>query len=330
MRFDQVLRVLKDSGMEGAHLKPVAREFTPDAAVKYCSKLLTRVEGYEPQEFGPIHTCQGKRTDLEGMVGMIKDGSNTRQLFEAAPDVFLKYASGINKAQLLYRKKRDQAQPPRVYLFYGPPGCGKTSKAVEIFDNDYWIPMVSKDAWFDGYNGQNHVLFDDYHGHIRLDHLLQLLDRYDVTVPIKGGSVVFNPEKIIFATNNHPAIWYNYQGRRDLYPALMRRFSNVLYWSDRQKLYEFVNPGGQADPERSDPFSVFWRGPDVDVDPLSRHPRINPNAYGNQAKPYGFMEDCPDWDTLPSRAYSYSRALPAVSILEEEGEDVLDAEIISQ
>lgn len=55
--------------------------------------------------------------------------------------------------------------------------------------------------WFDGYEGQEVAVFDDFRPWwCRFDYLLRLLDRYPMKVPIKGGFVNWIPEIIIITT----------------------------------------------------------------------------------------------------------------------------------
>ena len=74
-------------------------------------------------------------------------------------------------------------------------------------------------------------MLDDFCGaasHITLGFLLQLLDRYTVMVPTKGGFTWWIPEHVYVTTNVFPRDWYKWEGRLSQYRALARRFSEVL------------------------------------------------------------------------------------------------------
>lgn len=60
-----------------------------------------------------------------------------------------------------------------------------------------------------------------------LSYLLQLLDRYPITVEVKGSYAVLAATKIIVTTNIHPKLWYDYSQREEQYQALCRRFTTV-------------------------------------------------------------------------------------------------------
>lgn len=173
-------------------------------------------------------------------------------------------------------------EPPRVILHYGPTGSGKSFLARAAPDGitplesgvDYYVvspPSGSGGIWFDGYDGQSRVIFDDFNGatsHIRLDYLLQLLDKYPMSVPIKGGFVKWRPTTIIITTNLHPSEWYDYSGKhKEHYPALKRRFAEVLCFQRSDDPPPFPHKSlqpGRGGPLASGPvlteWDRFWRG----------------------------------------------------------------------
>ncbi len=111
-------------------------------------------------------------------------------------------------------------------------GVGKTTFVRDEWaDKDYWIIPLSRDGiWFDGYDGHEQVLLDDFAGGksgIRLVHLLRLLHPFPERVEVKGGHVWWNPSEIVITTNVHPNDWYVYVGRANQRLALKRRIAEV-------------------------------------------------------------------------------------------------------
>lgn len=248
-RFSFLKRLIPE-----AHWEP--RYGTRRQAFDYCRKEDSRKAG--PWQMGEFPTLDspgsgsGRRSDLLDFAKGIT-ATNIRAKALERPDVYLRYSSGMDRLALLQRPERDSV---KVTLHYGLPGTGKTRKAVEDSKNDYWVMPPTDGFWFDGYMGEGVAILDDFSGRsskVSLSHLLQILDRYTVPVPVKGSFTWWVPKHIIVTTNLHPNQWYDYSSREVHYRALKRRFTNVLY---------FDKPG--EDPE------------EIDIDQFFTHERIIP------------------------------------------------------
>lgn len=94
-----------------------------------------------------------------------------------------------------------------VSVYYGIPGSGKTRAAYEMGGDSLYVWPGGK--WFDGYNGERTVLFDDFGpGVIEYRFFLRLLDIYPIRTEVKGGYVWFRPERIIITTNLLIGDWF--------------------------------------------------------------------------------------------------------------------------
>lgn len=74
--------------------------------------------------------------------------------------------------------------------------------------------MIAQDGtiWWQGYKGEEVVLFDDYRGETNWSHMLRLCDMHATTEPKKGGDVVVNPSWIIFTSNEPWSLWVKWRG----------------------------------------------------------------------------------------------------------------------
>ena len=211
-----------------AHIEP--RRGSQAQARDYARKEDTRTEG--PFEFGEFIAAEpGKRNDVRAFRDAILSGKRKRELLEEYPECLQRYPKFVE----LVRSTIVQ-QPRiglRVHLLWGEPGLGKSRFAYESSDDLYTVP-IGKDLWFDGYDGQQALLLDDFSGEMKLVHLLRLLDIYPIQVPVKGAFVSLTATTIYITSNKHPRDWYDWGKHGEIrYRALMRRFHKITrYYLD--------------------------------------------------------------------------------------------------
>jgi hypothetical protein len=144
----------------------------------------------------------------------------------------------------------------KVILLYGPSGTGKTTWALAQ------APDVAKcdniaDGWFDPYNGEKHLLLDEFTGassKISLARFLTAIDRHKTQVAVKNGFSTVRAEFIYITTNIHPREWYSYEGRYSQYFGIQRRLDSIMVW---------LRHGGRsyAVPQGTEAFDFFFAGP---------------------------------------------------------------------
>lgn len=207
---------------------------TPQQARAYCMKETTRVPGGDVIERGSIVETQGKRNDLDDVYSMIKGGARMIDVLDAQPTSFMRYTRGIQAASHLLRTAAASTtlRDPEIIVVWGPPGSGKSKWVWDTYggENMYTLSLSGSAIWWDGYDGQETVLLDDYAGQIPFRSLLNYTDRYPVQCPVKGSMVWLAATRIIFTSNLHWSCWYQADPthRRDL-AALQRRISMVRH-----------------------------------------------------------------------------------------------------
>lgn len=169
-----------------AHFEPM--KGTPIQAIAYCKKDGDFQESGDPP-------AQGKRTDLAACCEMVKAGATSAEIATLHPTTFVVHQRGLValRAALLIPR----VDPPQVYWYYGDTGTGKTRKAFELGGpTSYFKPMDTQ--FWEGYAGQETCILDDLRQtSFPFDQLLRLLDRYPLTVSIKGTSCPFVSKRII-------------------------------------------------------------------------------------------------------------------------------------
>lgn len=223
---------------------------TGEQATAYCTKAETREEG--PWTFGDMASA-GRTTGCSAdFISSVKAGKRLRDVHDAFPEEVRKYPRYYQTLRALYPPPPRDG-PPEVILLIGPPGTGKSRY---VRDNcrpeDLFFKPVDANMWMDGYDLHPDVLLDDFAGaanHIALVNLLQLLDRYLVQVPIKGGFTWWQPDRIFITTNIHPRDWYDWTSRTEQWPALSRRITCVM---------EFHEEGCNDLHPKSEGWNNFW------------------------------------------------------------------------
>lgn len=177
----------------------------------YCTKEDSADPSCVPhfEEFGDIPE-QGKRTELENWCQAVVGGKRPR---DAVADKdwkylaqFVKFSSGYNRLLQVTIPKR--CDPPQVFWLYGPTGCGKSRKARQWYPKAFVYPKLSKQvAYFDGYDGEEAIIFDDFRKDTlpSFDLLLNITDRYSITGAVKGSFIELNLKYIVFTA---PIDWY--------------------------------------------------------------------------------------------------------------------------
>lgn len=170
---------------------------------------------------------QGERNDLKYASELITK-SDLYEVAKEMPTTFIKYYKGLTHYKFIMEKHTlPKNQDIKVHVIWGPPGCGKTYQCHLYDENLYNVPEPTKDGtvWFDGYDGERTILFDDFYGWIKYHTMLQLLDRYNMKLQVKGGFVNKAWTTVLITSNKPPEEWYPHIEDTS---ALMRRISKVI------------------------------------------------------------------------------------------------------
>lgn len=112
-------------------------------------------------------------------------------------------------------------------VFWGRTGSGKSRRAWEEAGQQAYSKDPRTKFWC-GYRNQECVVIDEFRGSIDVSHLLRWLDRYPVSVEIKGGAVPLSATRYWITSNLHPRQWYP-ELDNETVEALLRRLQIVMF-----------------------------------------------------------------------------------------------------
>lgn len=202
--------------LSNAHMEK--RKGTRDEAREYCRKSESRV--CEPIEWGVWESGgQGTRNDIDNLLKMVSENASLKEIIESDPKTYSKCRNTIKDYQFCcLKEKTKEYRKIEVEVIYGAAGTGKTRYCVEN-SKDYYKLDNDTTLWWDGYEGEETLIIDDFYGDIRYDKLLQILEGYQLRLPVKGGFTYANWKKVFITSNTAPNNWYI----DGLTPALKRR-----------------------------------------------------------------------------------------------------------
>lgn len=225
--FDTAQRfaaVKKMCGDDTAHVELPKKSLETNQ--KYCTKPESRIDG--PWEYGSPKT-QGQRTDLEKLAKQVIDLS--KPIVDTMidnPEMTIRYPRGIQTLRSAAMLKAGRSQRDvKVFVLIGDPGSGKTRHIYDKYKTEqvYKLTASTQSVWFDHYDGEQVLLIDDYKGWIPYTYLLNLLDRYPVSLPVKGGHT-YALWTEVYITSNYPVEnWYT--DRSFNREALLRRITQL-------------------------------------------------------------------------------------------------------
>lgn len=186
------------------------------------------------EEYGemPIER-QGARNDLADMYDMIKQGMDDVDILEQSPDYILHFDK-IDKVRqaLTFKKFKNVEREVQCSYIWGLTGTGKTSSIVRKYGYDNVYRVTDYKHPFDGYRGQDVLVFEEFRSDLPMKQMLQFLDRYPLELPARFYNRYACYTKV-YLISNEP-LSYQYPNMQHDEPrgfnAFLRRIKNVYYF----------------------------------------------------------------------------------------------------
>lgn len=226
-----------------------------------------------PQTFEENGECpkeeQGKRTDLNELYGMIKDGMSNYEILESNPGYMLKLDEIDTCRQVLRQEEfKNRFREVRTEYWYGQTGRGKTRTVMEAFGYENVYRVTDYQHPFDNYKGQDVMVFDEFRSSLKIQDMLNFLDGYPLDLPCRYNNKTACFTKVFIISNISLKEQYTdiQRAYEETWKAFLRRIDGVkvfekngpvFFSSVHDYLYgyrgEFVEINPDADPS---PFTV--------------------------------------------------------------------------
>lgn len=217
-----------------AHLEPV-RDLR--ASLAYVQKEDTRVRDEPPLVKGKISPGpgQGHRSDLDTLRSRILDGQET------ADELILSDTGAWRHSRLVgdlvsardRSRQEGKLRDVQVRVVFGDTGTGKTSAALtglQALGSVCRVTHWGGAGTFDGYDGQDSLVLDEFAGQPPLTELLTWLDVFPVTLDARYRARQAAFVRVVLCSNAPPWTWYPWAPKAQR-AALARRLHLVEEWS---------------------------------------------------------------------------------------------------
>lgn len=169
-------------------------------------------------ELGSVRDDQGKRKDIDCAIEVARETRDLKKVAMQFPKAVVTFGGGLQRFITLMALPRSFDVPVTVEVHFGASGTGKSyavTRALRdefgdanLMDNAYFKSM-GMGHWWDGYAGQQVVVFDEFRGAgIQFSELLKMMSPIPHMLPVKNASAQLVATRFLITSPVHPVNWY--------------------------------------------------------------------------------------------------------------------------
>lgn len=173
------------------------------AANDYVWKEETAIEpSVNRFELGERPIKRNDPDDWKKIAKLAKEGK-VDEIEEADAQIFMVHYRTIKLIAKDYMKKAEDLDSVCGVWMWGPPRMGKSTKVRSDYPGAY---NKTPDKWFDGYQNEDFVIFDDFDPdtakqHNMVRHMKIWTDKFAFTASVKGSAIAIRPKKFVITSN---------------------------------------------------------------------------------------------------------------------------------
>lgn len=155
------------------------------------------------EEFGELpEERQGERADMSKLYDLVKDGLSDFEIIDSNP----RYIQQLDKIEavrqiLRYESFKNVFRELDVSYISGETGSGKTRSVMETYGYQNVYRVTDYDHPFDGYKGQDVLVFEEFRSSLKIQDMLNYLDGYPCELPCRYNNKFACYTKVFLITN---------------------------------------------------------------------------------------------------------------------------------
>ncbi len=186
------------------------------------------------EEFGdmPVER-QGQRNDLIDLYDMIKQGLSNFDIIEENP-AYMMHIDKIERARQIVKEEKfkNVYRDLEVTYIWGDTGTGKTRSVMDQYGYENVYRITDYNHPFDSYKGQDVVIFEEFRSSLKIQEMLNYLDRYPLELPCRYLNKIACYTKVYIISNIPLTCQYDYiqQQYPETWEAFCRRIYNIQHF----------------------------------------------------------------------------------------------------
>lgn len=155
------------------------------------------------EEWGELPPDKSRsESQAEQIMQMVMEGKTNAQILREMPTAYSKI-NYIEQARqtLLQEQHENEWRNLSVTYIWGETGAGKTRSVMDLYGYGNVYRVMDYAHPFDGYKGQEVILFDEFRSQLPLSSMLVYLDGYPVELPCRYANKQARFTKVFLVSN---------------------------------------------------------------------------------------------------------------------------------